>query len=295
MGPPWTLLGAPLDSSGAGRGEQRAPAALRAAGLPDRLGLRDAGNACGPLRDPRRDPGSGVIAAAQLAGESRALRDAVAATLARGERPFVLGGDCSLMPGALAGVRAHGGPLRLWMVDGHPDALDGATSPTGEAADMGLAVVSGRGAPALTGLAGTVPIVAPADVALLGHRPASLAPEVAAELALVPEAVAQVTAPALRRRGAAAVAGHVARAGAGTPAWLHLDLDVLDGGVFEAVSYPQPEGLGLGELRDLLRPLLAAPELVGVSLADLDAGHPRAGAYAALAVELLASAWPPAR
>ena len=37
------------------------------------------------------------------------------------------------------------------MIDGHPDALDGATSPTGEAADMDLAVVTGRGAPALDG------------------------------------------------------------------------------------------------------------------------------------------------
>ncbi len=30
---------------------------------------------------------------------------------------------------------------RAWPVDGHPDALDGATSPTGEAADMDLAAV----------------------------------------------------------------------------------------------------------------------------------------------------------
>jgi len=30
----WVLLGAPFDSSGTGRGEERAPDALRAAGLP---------------------------------------------------------------------------------------------------------------------------------------------------------------------------------------------------------------------------------------------------------------------
>ena len=44
---PWTLLGAPLDSSGAGRGEERAPALLREAGLAERLGLADAGDVVG--------------------------------------------------------------------------------------------------------------------------------------------------------------------------------------------------------------------------------------------------------
>jgi arginase len=56
----WTMLGAPLDSSGGGRGEERAPTALRAAGLAQQLGLKDAGDVVPPLRDPRRDPATGV-------------------------------------------------------------------------------------------------------------------------------------------------------------------------------------------------------------------------------------------
>ena len=131
----------------------------------------------------------------------------MAASLERGERPFVLGGDCSLLPGALAGARVACGPLALWMVDGHPDALDGETSPTGEAADMDLAVVLGRGHPELTGLAGETPIVEPEHVALIGHRPAELDGDVAAELALVPEAVEQTTAPELRGAARAASPG----------------------------------------------------------------------------------------
>jgi arginase len=39
------ILDAPLDCSGAGRGEERAPAALRAGGVVERLGARDAGEA----------------------------------------------------------------------------------------------------------------------------------------------------------------------------------------------------------------------------------------------------------
>ncbi len=292
MSTQWRLLGAPLDSSGDGRGEERAPAELRAAGLADRLGLRDTGDVASLLRDPRRDAASGVIACGQLAVASAALRDAVAATLRDGERAFVLGGDCSLLPGALAGARIASGPLALWMVDGHPDAHDGQSSPTGEAADMDLAVVLGRGAPELTELAGAAPIVEPERVALLGHRPASLGAEVAAEVALVPAAVRRTTAPEVRARGASAVADATLAADAGLPVWLHLDVDVLDSAELPAVSYPQAAGLSWDELVELITPMVACPTLVGVSLADLDADHPDAAKHARRIVDALDSAWP---
>ena len=204
----------------------------------------------------------------------------------------MLGGDCALLPGVLAGARVAGGPLALWMIDGHPDALDGESSPTGEAADMDLAVVLGRGAPALTGLAGVVPIVEPGQVALIGHRPASLGPDVAAELALVPPAVRQTTAPEVRARGAPEVAQAILEAGDGRPSWLHIDVDALDADEFPAVSYPQPDGLRWEELVELIAPLLAAPGLVGVSLADFDADHEDSEEHARRIVDALRRAWP---
>ncbi|MET0768346.1 MAG: arginase family protein [Solirubrobacteraceae bacterium] len=281
----WTLLGAPLDSAAAGLGEELAPAALRAAGLAARLGLDDAGDVTGRLTDRVRDPGTGVIAFAQLVEASAALRDA--ATRADG-RVFVLGGDCSLLPGALAGAR----PDDLWMIDGHPDALDGTSSPTGEAADMDLAILTGHGPPDLTGLAGATPIVAPERVALVGHRPASVGQDVADELALVPAGVHQVLAPDVRARGGEEVAAGMLERTAGRRAWLHLDFDVLDETALPAVSYPQPEGLGWDDLHALLAPLLAAPSLAGVSIADFDAAHPEADAYAERIVAALERAWP---
>lgn len=285
------MLGAPLDSAGDGRGEERGPEALRAAGLASLPGLEDAGDVVGPLRDPRRDPATGIIAARQLARESAVLRDAVASVLLRGRRPFVLGGDCSILPGALAGAHVAIGSLSLWMVDGHPDALDGATSATGEAADMDLAVVLGRGAPALTGLAGSSPIVEPERVTLVGHRLAT-DQETAAELALVPPTVGQSTAPDVRARGAAAVAREMLVAAGDEPVWLHLDLDVLDAGELPAVSYPQPDGLDWDDLVELVSPLLAAPDLVGVTLADFEADRDPTGRLAHRVVEALRAAWP---
>ena len=146
------------------------------------------------------------------------------------------------------------------MVDGHPDALDGETSPTGEAADMDLAIVLGRGPVALTGLAGVAPIVAPEHVALIGHRPATLDRDVAAELAVVPPEVALTTALDLRARSAADVARSTLAAAAGRPVWLHLDLDALD--------------------------------LVGVSLTDFEPDRDPDGRYARDVVGALTAAWP---
>jgi len=110
----WTLLGAPLNSAAAGEGEELAPAALRAAGLVERLAMTDAGDVTGRLTDRMRDAGTGVIAFRQLLAASVALRAAVAGVA----RPFVVGGDCSLLPGALAADprararRARGPPAR---------------------------------------------------------------------------------------------------------------------------------------------------------------------------------------
>jgi arginase len=106
-----------------------------------------------------------------------------------------------------------------------------------------------------------VPIVEPQQVALIGHRPASLGPDVAAELALVPPAVRQITAPEVRSRGAGEVAQAILEAAGDRPSWLHIDVDALDAGELPAVSYPQPDGLRWADLIELIAPLPAAPAL----------------------------------
>lgn len=291
---PWEAIEAPLDSSGCGRGEERGPAALRAAGLPELFGARDSGAVIPPLRDPARDPGSGVIAFGDLRRSSQALREAVRATVRRGRRPLVLGGDCSLLPGAIAGAGDALGRIGLWFVDGHADYLDGVTSPTGEAADMELAMLTGDGPAGLVDLAGAEPLMRPGDVVVLGHRPASSHPDVALELGRVPASIALISAEEIAAEGAAGVGERWERElAARRPAWLHLDLDVLDEAELPAVSYPQPRGLDWRAFIDLTKPFLASPALAGVSIADLDPDLDRDGSQARRTVRALASALHP--
>ncbi|MDR9371223.1 arginase family protein, partial [Conexibacter sp. JD483] len=241
----WTLIGAPLDSAAAGEGEELAPAALRAAGIAAAVGATsDRGDVTPLLRPPVRDPRTGVIAYAAVLKANEAVRHAVAAVLREGRRPLVLGGDCSFLPGALAGARVAGLEPGLWMVDGHPDAMDGDSSPTGEAADMDFAICCGRGPAALVELAAPLPapLLPPARAVVLGLRPRGMDPGNDEDLALMDETVWWRDAPAIVAAGPRAVGAEAAarleappahadqRADGGVraAAWLHLDLDGLD-------------------------------------------------------------------
>ncbi len=278
------IVDAPVDCSGAGRGEEQAPRALRAAGLLERLGARDAGEADARIRDRRRDPETGVVGAVEVRRAARAIASRVREVLDARECPLVLGGDCALLLGVFQALPSGSG---LWFVDGHADFFDGDSSPTGEAADMDLAILTGHGPPRLLAL--NRPLLEPAAVVLLGHRPAELHPDVARENARLDPAIHALTAPEVRERGAARVGTDAAARLGERLAWLHLDLDVLDEDVLPAVSYPQALGLDWDELVALTRPLVAAPNLLGVSVADFNPNLDPDGAHAARVVEALES------
>jgi arginase family enzyme len=199
-----------------------------------------------------------------------------------GQVPLVVGGDCTLLLGVFQALPAGSG---LWFVDGHADFYDGKTSPTGEAADMDLAILTGHGPAGL--LEDDSPLVDPAAVVLLGHRPSELNADVAFENGRIDPAIFALTAPALRQRGAGQAGVEAAKRLAGRPAWLHLDLDVLDETALPAVSYPQPLGLDWDELEALTRPLASAPGLIGVSVADFNPDRDPDGVYARRVVDLL--------
>jgi len=192
----------------------------------------------------------------------------VAASLEAGQRPFLIGGCCAELPGALAGARdALGAPLGLAHVDGHLDLYDGKTSTTGEAADMPISVALGLGPTAWVEAAGGT-TTAPERTALVGFRDRA---EALADGMRMPEDLLDPPllygAEELRERGVVAAAADLATRLGTAPFWLHLDVDALDEAVFPATDYLQPGGLDWNELTALLAPLAASEALVGASLA----------------------------
>jgi arginase len=261
------FVGVPIDSVGRGGGTEHGPEALRRLGLPAALGGRDLGDLEVRIRGEERDPATGLLASADVLATTSAIREAVAARIGDGSRPFLAGGCCAELPGALAGARdALGESVGLVHFDGHLDLYDGETSPTGEAADMPVSVALGLGPEAWVEAAGGAAVAA-GRLALIGFRdreesiehgmrqPESLSP--------APELIG---AAALRDGAAAALATRLAdRLGAAGPFWLHFDVDVLDQGVFPATDYLMPGGLDWPEAEAVLAPLLSS-SLIGASL-----------------------------
>jgi arginase len=262
-------IGVPVDSVGRSGGTESAPAVLRELGLPEALGARDEGDLAVRIRGEERDPATGLVASADVLATTTAVRAAVAAALAAEQRPFLIGGCCAELPGALAGARdTLGAPLGLAHVDGHLDLYDGRTSTTGEAADMPIAVALGLGPDAWVEAAGG-PTTIPERTALVGFRDRA---ESIADGMRQPEELVRPPllygAEELRAAGVATAAAELAaRLDAAGPFWLHLDVDVLDEAVFPATDYLQPGGLYWEELAAVLAPLAAAANLVGASLA----------------------------
>jgi arginase len=262
------MLGVPIDSVGRNGGAELAPAALRELGLAAAIGAGDAGDLGVRIRGEERDPETGVLASPDVLASTATIRAAVADRLSAGHRPFLAGGCCAELPGALAGARDALGAVGLVHLDGHLDLYDGVTSASGEAADMPISVALGLGPGTWVTAAGGASTTAE-RTAIVGFRDReeSLEHGMRQPETLEPPPLLQPAA-ALHGGDPGAIATDVATdlAAAG-PFWLHLDVDVLDQAVFPATDYLMPDGLEWAELAAVLPPLLASPALIGASLA----------------------------
>jgi arginase len=199
---------------------------------------------------------------------TQALRSLAREQIAAGRLPFLVGGCCTLLPGALSGARDALGAVGLAYLDGHLDLYDGQTSTTGEPADMPISVITGHGPAAWSADIGA-PLTGPGQLALLGQRDRDEAAEYGSVLPEDAGLDPELTPGRLRGQGMTA-AGAAARdqlIGSAGRYWVHLDVDVLDELAFPATDYLMPDGLSRDELAGLMRPLLASPALAGLSLA----------------------------
>jgi arginase len=289
---PMTFVGVPIDSVGRQGGTEQGPAALRELGLAAALGGADAGDLAVRIRGDERDPETGLLGSDDVLATTRTIRAAVAVLIGDGERPFLAGGCCAAEPGALAGARdALSGGLGLVHIDGHADLYDGVTSTTGEAADMPISVVLGRGPAAWVEAAGG-PGTSADRVALLGYRDQEESREdgmVQPETLEPPPLLA--SGPDLRAAGHAGAATRIAATLAERgPFWLHFDVDVLDPACFPATDYLLGGGMDWDELRATISPFLESEALAGVSLGCYNPEKDPSRACGDALVELFAAA-----
>jgi arginase len=290
------IVGVPIDSIGSPGGTELAPGVVRTTGIVDALGAIDAGDLDVRIVGAERQPSTGIVGYPMVLATVRGVRDGLAPHLAAGRFPVVLGGCCILIPGAVAAARAAlDEPMGLVTIDGHLDLYDATTSPTGEAADLPVALCIGHGAPELVAVGPSTPLVQPAHVALLAHRDSDEARELGS---LMPgDAGIDLSSDdaAIRNLGAATVGAQTVERLTSRVSryWLAIDVDALADDVFPATPCRQPGGITIDELVELATPLARSPGCVGLSIAcydpDLDTPD-RAGArdVAAILTRILA-------
>jgi arginase len=248
-------------------GVERTPEVLLQLGLARALGARRAGKVEPPDYDPVRDAATQMLNPVGIADYSPRLADAVGTVIDQGEFPVVLGGDCSILLGCMLALRRKG-RYGLLFLDGHADFYQPEASLTGEAADMDLGLVSGRGPAVVTDLEGRRPYVRDEDIVLFAHRDTAAALKYGSRDVRETD-ITVLDLQAVRKAGVATAAAASVHRLAGSDRrgfWIHLDVDVLDDAVMPAVDYRMSDGLDFEELVAVLRAAIGSGRAIGLNL-----------------------------
>jgi arginase len=286
------ILGAPTSAAALAAGHEKAPQALRAAGLVEKLqstgySVTDIGDDPVELykpdeESPRARNLSRVVASLE------ALKPRVEAAVKTGALVLVLTGDCSSALATVAGVRRYYRGASVVYMDSDADLNVPATSPSGCVDGMVVAHLTGRGAAEMVRFWSEPPLVRDPDVALFGISRLD-APE---EGVLASTAIRCFRAADVRRMGPAAAAEMAVERihGGKNELVAHVDVDVISGDDFSATDLPGSEGgLRLDEMREALMVVVKQPRLVALEIAAYNPERDTDGAGAKLIVELIAS------
>lgn len=286
------LIGAPSSAGSHNPGCERAPAALRAAGLVGALqaagfDVTDLGDT--PVTTYQVDESSprarniGPTVAALSA-----LRPLVEQAVKSGALPLILGGDCPIALATIAGVKRYFPQVALMYCDGDADLNTPATTPSGCLDGMVLAHIAGRGAPELIRFTSEPPLVREPDIALFGVQ--RLDPGEEQFLARSP--MQRYPAEAVARQGGAAAARAATQrilTGA-KQLILHFDVDCISGDDLPATDFGGPNGLRLAQAREALEVFLAQERLAAVEITAYNPDKDPDGAAARVLVELFTAA-----
>ena len=283
------LIGAPSSAAAFLAGSEKAPAALRAAGLVERLQsagyeVIDHGD-CAPRLFADDDEHKRARNLKEIVAGLNDLKVRAELAVKSGALVLVLGGDCAQVIGFLTGVRRYYKHVNLLWFDRDADLNTPASTPSGRIDGMVVAHVIGKGAPELVRFWGESPLVREPDVTLFGLD--RLDPPEQEFLSKSP--MRHVYAAAIQTKGGSAAA-HDGLAYVHADAHefvLHLDTDVIAQEEFPAVNVPASGGLRLEDVRAALGEFVKHKNLLGVSVAQYNPDKDSDGSGAKKLVDLL--------
>ena len=286
------LIGAPSSAAAFSLGPEKAPAALRAAGLVERLQgagfeVTDYGDGAPRLFADDEEQRRARNLTEIVAGLND-LKPRVEVAVKSGAFVLVLGGECVQVIGLLTGARRYYKHLNLFWMDRDADLNTPASTPSGRIDGMVVAHIIGKGSPELVRFWGEPPLVREPDVMLFGLS--RLDPPEEQFLARSP--LRHMAASDIQVQGpAAAASSALNHLHAETREFvLHLDLDVIAQEEFPAVVVPGGGGLGFEEARAALKEIVRHRNLLGTTVAQYNPDKDSSGDCAKRIVDLLVDA-----
>jgi arginase len=290
------LIGVPSSAGAHGPGQEKAPSALRKAGL---LGaLREAGLDLEDLGDlpvtrftadrtnRKRQSHAPVLKVA------RQVADAVARAVERELIPFVLGGDCTVTLGVVAGLLRHQPDLGLIYFDGDADLTTPETTHSGIFDSMGVSHLIGNGDPELAHIGARYPLLSQDRIVLFGFQPYEIEPDEARVLKT--SALLQYPVTAMDDRPvefAVQALGRLeerARAIA-----VHFDVDVMDSAEIPLADWPHYDALSFGDTMRCLSVFVGSPKLAALVVTEINPDHDPDGLLVRQFIDAFAGAMRP--
>jgi arginase len=273
------VIGVPTSAGAFAPGQEQGPSALRQAGLLEALtgagmDVRDHGDREGwRWRPDRRNPrNQNVTKVVEIVRDTaRRVDDARSA----GEVTLVLGGDCTVGIGTVAGHLVAGEELGLIYFDQHADLNVPASVPEGALDWMGMAHMLGvdGAVPELVDAGPRAPLLAPEQVLLFGWGPEQATAFERQEMDERGIGVIPVERVAADPEAAADDA--LERLGSRSDRLLvHFDVDVIDFTDFPlSENTGRNQGLGFENTIRALARLLAARSIAGLTITELNPDH----------------------
>ena len=286
------LIGAPSSAAAFMPGSEKAPAALRSAGLVERLQsagyeVTDHGD-CTPRLFADDEEHRRARNLQEIVAGLNDLKVRAELAVKSGALVLVLGGDCAQVIGLLTGGRRYYKHLNLLWFDRDADLNTPASTPSGRIDGMVVAHIIGKGAPELVRFWGEPPLVREPDVTLFGLE--RLDPPEQEFLSKSP--MRHVYAADIQSKGASAAAREaLAHMHADAREFaVHLDTDVIAQEEFPAANLPGSGGLRFDDVRAALGEFAKHKNLLGLDVAQYNPDKDPDGECAKKLINLLVEA-----
>ena len=284
------IIGAPSSAAAFLPGSEKAPAALRAAGIVERLQsigyeVTDLGD-CAPRLFADDEEHKRARNIPEIVASLNDLKPRAELGFKAGALVLVLGGDCTQIIALLTGARRYYKHINLLWFDRDADLNTPASTPSGRLDGMVLASIIGKGSPELVRFWGEPPLVREPDALIYGLKRVDQ-PEVDF---LTRSPLRHVYAADISLHGAEKSARDVlAHLHADTREFMvHADLDVIAQEEFAAVNMPDSGGLSYAEVRSSLVEFVKQKNLLGLDVAQYNPDRDPDGSGARKVVDLLA-------